>query len=125
MKLRSLAVAPVFLSLAAGQKPGQKILLSQIDTLTLRSDQLTKGRRVAPIPQLKCVGGDGMGKYEVDVMRCRNVGRLVALILPQESMCAAYKNFLVTTMMNTLAGRVPLTCRGSSSWGLPMLFAKG
>ncbi|KAI5842657.1 hypothetical protein DFP73DRAFT_608328 [Morchella snyderi] len=52
----------------------QKVLLSRIDTLTLRSDMMTKGRRVSPIPQLKCVGGDGRGRYEVDVMRCKNRG---------------------------------------------------
>ncbi|KAH0609676.1 uncharacterized protein H6S33_013162 [Morchella sextelata] len=52
----------------------QKTLLSRIDSLTLRSDMMTKGRRVDPIPQLKCVGGDGMGRYEVDVMRCKNRG---------------------------------------------------
>ena len=30
---------------------------------------VTKGRQVVPIPQLECVGGDGKGKYEVDVKR--------------------------------------------------------
>lgn len=30
----------------------QKILLSRIDTLTLRNDMMTKGRRVDPIPQV-------------------------------------------------------------------------
>lgn len=65
----------VLLSLGCVEAFGsQKVLLSRIDTLTLRNDMMTKGRRVAPIPQLKCVGGDGMGRYEVDVMRCKNRG---------------------------------------------------
>lgn len=37
---------------AAKLKPGQKILLSKIDSLTLRNDQVTKSRRVDPIPQV-------------------------------------------------------------------------
>lgn len=31
----------------------QKTLLSRIDTLTLRNDMMTKGRRVDPIPQVR------------------------------------------------------------------------
>ena len=79
MKLQSLVSTPLLLlPLAAGLRPGKRILLSQTDTLTLVSGQVTEGRRLAPIPQLKCVGGGGMGKYEVDVMQCSNVGRLVS-----------------------------------------------
>ncbi|KAF8533627.1 hypothetical protein BDD12DRAFT_759940 [Trichophaea hybrida] len=51
-----------------------KVLLTKIKTLTLRNDQVTTGRRSSPISQLKCVGGDGKGLYEVDVMRCTNMG---------------------------------------------------
>lgn len=59
MKLSSPALAAILLCLgpdavAAKLKPGQKILLSKIETLTLRNDQMTKGRRVEPIPQV-CV----------------------------------------------------------------------
>lgn len=37
---------------AAKLQPGQKILLSKVDSLTLRNDQVTKSRRVDPIPQV-------------------------------------------------------------------------
>ncbi|CCX34618.1 hypothetical protein FPQ18DRAFT_292474 [Pyronema domesticum] len=52
----------------------KKILLSKIKTLTLRSDALTTGRRLSPVKQLECIGGAGQGLYEVDVMRCTNMG---------------------------------------------------
>lgn len=46
---------------AYGLKPGKKILLSKVDSLTLRNDQMTKGRRVEPIPQVcvECAGAPG------------------------------------------------------------------
>ena len=50
------------------------ILLSQVKTLTLRSDAKTSSRRVSPIAQLTCIGGAGKGLYNVDVMRCKNAG---------------------------------------------------
>jgi hypothetical protein len=50
------------------------VLLTNVKTLTLRKDAKTSHRRVPAIPQLKCVGGNGCGHYEVDVMRCRNQG---------------------------------------------------
>lgn len=37
---------------AANFYPGQKILLSKVGSLTLRNDQVTKSRRVDPIPQV-------------------------------------------------------------------------
>ncbi|KAK6506905.1 hypothetical protein TWF481_005363 [Arthrobotrys musiformis] len=50
-----------------------KILLSRIRSLTLRHGQMTTSRRVSPIPQLKCVGGDAKGLHDVDVMKCTNM----------------------------------------------------
>ncbi|KAK6534751.1 hypothetical protein TWF281_006052 [Arthrobotrys megalospora] len=50
-----------------------KILLSRIRSLTLRYGQMTTSRRVSPIPQLKCVGGDAKGLHDVDVMKCTNM----------------------------------------------------
>ncbi|KAK9239694.1 hypothetical protein V1525DRAFT_386267 [Lipomyces kononenkoae] len=35
---------------------------------------MTAGRRLKPIPQLKVVGGDAKGLYEVEVMQCKNMG---------------------------------------------------
>ncbi|KAL8647500.1 MAG: hypothetical protein Q9226_006403, partial [Calogaya cf. arnoldii] len=73
---------------------GQKILLSKVQTLTLRHDLMTSHRRVAAVPQvsspftyslpfswwglippqLKCIGGNAKGYYNVDIMRCKNQG---------------------------------------------------
>jgi hypothetical protein len=50
------------------------ILLSTVKSLTLRDGQDTTHRRVSALPQLKCVGGNAKGLYNVDVMRCRNAG---------------------------------------------------
>ncbi|KAK0259364.1 hypothetical protein LTS09_005714 [Friedmanniomyces endolithicus] len=50
------------------------MLLSQVKTLTLRADQETSHRRVSPLPQLACVGGNAKGLYDVDIMRCKNAG---------------------------------------------------
>ncbi|TKA76576.1 hypothetical protein B0A55_04065 [Friedmanniomyces simplex] len=50
------------------------VLLSQVKTLTLRADQETSHRRVSPLPQLACVGGNAKGLYGVDIMRCKNAG---------------------------------------------------
>jgi len=50
------------------------VLLSQVKSLTLRADESTSHRRVDPLPQLACVGGNAAGLYDVDVMRCKNAG---------------------------------------------------
>ncbi|KAK9316549.1 hypothetical protein V1524DRAFT_425933 [Lipomyces starkeyi] len=62
---------PQSISAFGGDKRG---LLSKVQTLTLRKDVMTTGRRLKPIPQLKVVGGDAKGQYEVEVMQCRNMG---------------------------------------------------
>ncbi|KAK9431281.1 hypothetical protein V1505DRAFT_368612 [Lipomyces doorenjongii] len=62
---------PQSISAFGGDKKG---LLSKVQTLTLRKDVMTTGRRLKPIPQLKVVGGDAKGLYEVEVMQCRNMG---------------------------------------------------
>ncbi|KAI4208026.1 MAG: hypothetical protein LQ346_000190 [Caloplaca aetnensis] len=53
---------------------GEKVLLSKVKTLTLRHGLKTSHRRVAATPQLKCVGGNARGLYDVDIMRCKNQG---------------------------------------------------
>jgi hypothetical protein len=50
------------------------ILLSTVKSLTLRDGHDTTHRRVSALPQLKCIGGNAKGLYNVDVMRCRNSG---------------------------------------------------
>lgn len=54
-----MKLTPTFLTFSLGAytvfaalKPAPKILLSQVDFLTLRNDQMTKSRRVEPIPQV-------------------------------------------------------------------------
>ncbi|RHZ58747.1 DUF1183 domain protein [Aspergillus thermomutatus] len=57
--------------------PGRNaILLSRVQSLTLRADRLTSSRRVSPIPQLKCVGPSKRicDMYTIDTMRCTNAG---------------------------------------------------
>ncbi|KAF9631366.1 putative duf1183 domain protein [Lasiodiplodia theobromae] len=76
MRLSSF-LAPALLALAASETAEaarDSVLLSKIKSLTLRNGQKTTARRVSPIPQLKCIGGDAKGLYEVDVMRCKNAG---------------------------------------------------
>ncbi|MCJ1361506.1 hypothetical protein MMC16_000606 [Acarospora aff. strigata] len=56
------------------RKASDSLLLSTVKTLTLRKDLKTSHRRVAAVPQLKCIGGNAKGLYEIDVMRCKNQG---------------------------------------------------
>ncbi|KAG6031541.1 hypothetical protein E4U41_007541 [Claviceps citrina] len=60
----------------AATRPQNAILLSQVQTLTLRGHGAkTTHRRVPAIPQLRCVSPANICKlYEVDVMRCTNEG---------------------------------------------------
>ncbi|KNG81846.1 hypothetical protein ANOM_008891 [Aspergillus nomiae NRRL 13137] len=70
-----LLVLPV---LSYGRNPpgNNAILLSNVQTLTLRGNRLTTSRRVDPIPQLKCTGPSKRicDLYPIDVMRCTNAG---------------------------------------------------
>ncbi|KAH7122416.1 transmembrane protein 66 precursor [Dendryphion nanum] len=55
-------------------RSGNKVKLSNVQSLTLRKDLKTSHRRVSAIPQLKCIGGSARGLYDVDIMRCKNAG---------------------------------------------------
>ncbi|KAE9970236.1 hypothetical protein BLS_005000 [Venturia inaequalis] len=59
---------------AAAETRQSKVLLKNIQSLTLKKGLQTSHRRVEPVPQLKCIGGSGKPHYEVDVMRCTNSG---------------------------------------------------
>lgn len=52
------------------------ILLSNVQTLTLRSGRQTSNRRVSSIPQLKCIGPSRKicSLHTIDVMQCTNQG---------------------------------------------------
>ncbi|KAG0160520.1 hypothetical protein PDIDSM_8050 [Penicillium digitatum] len=57
--------------------PGKDaILLSNVQTLTLRAHRMTNSRRVSPIPQLSCAGPSKQTckLYQPEVMRCTNQG---------------------------------------------------
>jgi len=79
--MRSLSLLPTLLAaltiagtVEGARKPANSVLLSNVQTLTLRKGLKTSARRVSAIPQLKCVGGNAKSLYEIDVMRCKNAG---------------------------------------------------
>ncbi|KAK3809545.1 MAG: hypothetical protein J3Q66DRAFT_317794 [Benniella sp.] len=51
-----------------------KVLLKDVQTITLHQGRMTTGRRTSPVRQLKCVGGNACGDYEPDVVQCTNTG---------------------------------------------------
>ncbi|KAI9891332.1 MAG: hypothetical protein M1814_002845 [Vezdaea aestivalis] len=59
---------------AASKKARDAVLLTDVNALTLYGGRKTTHRRVSALPQLKCVGGDAKGIYEIDVLRCKNQG---------------------------------------------------
>ena len=69
-----LATSTLLDQVFAARSATNSVLLSKVKTLTLRKDAKTSHRRVSAIPQLKCIGGNARGLYEVDVMRCQNQG---------------------------------------------------
>ncbi|KAF3022406.1 hypothetical protein E8E14_004945 [Neopestalotiopsis sp. 37M] len=69
--LSLLAATPAL----AATKPKNAILLSEVQSLTLRGGAKTAHRRVAAAPQLKCVSHPSLCKlHDVDLMRCTNQG---------------------------------------------------
>ncbi|KAL1880620.1 hypothetical protein Daus18300_001231 [Diaporthe australafricana] len=62
-------------SVDAKPKPRDAILLSQVESLTLRADRETTHRRAPAVPQLKCVSSRAIcAKYKIDTLRCENKG---------------------------------------------------
>jgi hypothetical protein len=51
-----------------------KVLLKDVQTLTLHHGKMTTGRRSSPVPQLTCVGGSAAGKFAPAVVQCYNRG---------------------------------------------------
>ncbi|KAG0311895.1 hypothetical protein BGZ99_009845 [Dissophora globulifera] len=52
----------------------KKVLLKEVQTLTLHRGKMTTGRRADPVPQVNCVGGNARGHFEPDVIQCVNTG---------------------------------------------------
>lgn len=73
--LTGLFLAFPLIANAAG-RPKNAILLSDVQSLTLRGDGAqTSHRRVPALPQLKCVSSKAICKlFDIDVMRCTNQG---------------------------------------------------
>ncbi|KAH8889351.1 hypothetical protein GQ53DRAFT_224996 [Thozetella sp. PMI_491] len=69
-------IALLLLPLSAiAAKPKNAILLSQVQSLTLRGDKSTSHRRVPAIPQLKCISPKSIcALHHIDSMRCVNQG---------------------------------------------------
>ncbi|KAM7204019.1 transmembrane protein [Naviculisporaceae sp. PSN 640] len=56
-------------------KPKNAILLSEVQSLTLKANKQTTHRRVSAIPQLKCVSPRAICRlHEIDTLRCVNQG---------------------------------------------------
>lgn len=51
-----------------------RIRLEDVKVLTLYNGKMTNGRRSAPVPQLKCVGGSAAGAFVPQVVQCMNQG---------------------------------------------------
>lgn len=58
-----LATTPSTVS-AFGNSNHKKVLLKDVQTLTLHQGRMTTGRRTSPVPQIKCVGGNACGDFE-------------------------------------------------------------
>ncbi|KAF9292006.1 hypothetical protein BKA57DRAFT_411105 [Linnemannia elongata] len=68
-----LATTPSTVS-AFGNNNHKKVLLKDVQTLTLHQGRMTTGRRTSPVPQIKCVGGNACGDFEPEVVQCTNAG---------------------------------------------------
>ena len=85
--MRHIALLSVFLAVVLNTSPGlasnyarqpgkDAILLSNVQTLTLRGNRLTTSRRLPPVPQLTCTGPSKRicESYTLETMRCTNAG---------------------------------------------------
>ena len=57
-----------------GSKDPGKVLLKDVQVLTLKAGQMTTGRRSSPVQQLNCVGGSARGRFNPQVVQCYNRG---------------------------------------------------
>ncbi|KAF9908915.1 hypothetical protein EC991_009321 [Linnemannia zychae] len=69
-----LATAPSTVSAFGNGNNHKKVLLRDVQTLTLHRGRMTTGRRTSPVPQIKCVGGNACGDFEPEVVQCTNAG---------------------------------------------------
>nr|CDJ95064.1 unnamed protein product [Haemonchus contortus] len=64
----------ILLSIALGECVTDRVLLRDVNTITLREGQYTTGRRSSPVPQLRCVGGSARGKFQPRAAQCFKEG---------------------------------------------------
>ncbi|XP_075722177.1 store-operated calcium entry-associated regulatory factor-like [Rhipicephalus microplus] len=72
-----IATTVVFLSVFAHPSScfsGDRVKLTDVQTLTLRQGQYTTGRRSHPVPQLNCRGGSAGCQDQPSVVQCYNRG---------------------------------------------------
>ncbi|KAM6469530.1 store-operated calcium entry-associated regulatory factor isoform 2-T2 [Liasis olivaceus] len=61
--------------LALGREQQERILLREVQALTLHQGRYTNYRRTSPVPQLQCTGGSaGCTAYTPEVVQCYNKG---------------------------------------------------
>jgi hypothetical protein len=63
----ALALVSLLAIAEAAETRGNKVLLRNVQSLTLKKDLKTSHRRVSAVSQLKCIGGSGKPHYEIDV----------------------------------------------------------
>ncbi|XP_040273971.1 store-operated calcium entry-associated regulatory factor isoform X2 [Bufo bufo] len=68
-------LAAIQLSGVCGWNQHERVLLREVQAITLYADRYTNARRAAPIPQLKCIGGSaGCSAMIPHVVQCHNRG---------------------------------------------------
>ncbi|KAJ3169895.1 Store-operated calcium entry-associated regulatory factor [Geranomyces variabilis] len=77
----ALAIVLALLALLLTSQPvveaarkDNKVLMTDIQALTLYKGRKTTGQRTSPVPQFKCVGGDACRDAQPDVIQCRVTG---------------------------------------------------
>ncbi|KAM7199862.1 transmembrane protein [Rhypophila sp. PSN 637] len=71
----ALLSSPLVPGVSAANKPKNAILLSEVQSLTLKAGKQTSHRRVTPIPQLKCISPQRIcALHQIDTLRCVNQG---------------------------------------------------
>lgn len=58
----------------SGTAVAEKVLLTNVKSLTLDAGKLTTGRRSSPVPQLKCLGGCNKVNRQPNFVQCYNRG---------------------------------------------------
>ncbi|KAM4708955.1 store-operated calcium entry-associated regulatory factor isoform 1-T2 [Discoglossus pictus] len=75
MLVSLITILQVVLPLVQGWNQQERVLLRDIQAITLHADRYTNARRTSPVPQLKCIGGSaGCNAVMPQVVQCHNRG---------------------------------------------------